>query len=318
MNTTTILNPFDVKNSELDKELQRKYSKYYNVLRKYLSEIAETFKDDTLQKKPEITLNHVLEHMSRILDCEITLDDYYLMLRSSLKSSTVFLKRTCRELMLNQYNREILLLHRANMDIQHVTDPYGVAVYVSAYLTESNKHLSATLRKASDKQRSENANVRKRLNNLANVFHNSSEMGAQESVYQLLSMPVCKSSRQTVFVNTYRTKNRSYILKEVKWLDLMNPNDTDVFRTGLLEQYKMRPKEARFENMCLAEYASQWLHVSKEAAKNMYKLREDKSLPAPFPNEVYINEDEDQFLDENDESNNFNVFIFSFSHIYLV
>ena len=80
--------------------------------------------------------------------------------------------------------------------------------------------------------RKSNRSMLKILNHLASTFQNSAEMGAQEAVYHLLSMSLCKPSRQTVF-NMYRSKDRHMILKKAKWLEIMNPNDTDVFRTGL-------------------------------------------------------------------------------------
>ena len=310
MNTTTILEPFDQKHSELDRELYATYINHYYILREFLTILANKYKDDSTAQVRGTTLNDILEWLTLKLDRPITLDDYYLMLRASLKSRTVFLKRTCRELMLNQYNTEIILRHRANMDIQHVTDPYGVAVYVSAYLTEYNKHLSATLKKAQEQIREGNKNMRKRLHGMANVFQNSTEMGAQECVYQLLSMPVCKSTRKTIFINTYRSKDRTLMLKETKWLEMMNPAGTDVFKSGILDQYKLRSRENPFQEMCLAEYASQWLFVTGEAVKNMCKTRENRSLPAPFENEVYIEHDEDIYLDESDEGNFLLIIIF--------
>ena len=306
MNTTTIIEPFDIKNSASDAKKQQKYKAYYDILREHLTDIAKRFKDDKSHSLETVTLDDVLDYMSNYLEKEITLDDYYMMLRSTCKCSTVFLKRTCRELMLNQYNPEILLRHRGNMDIQHITDPYGVAVYVSAYLTESSKHMSATLRKAEQEMYQGNLSVRNRLIGMANVFHNCSEMGAQEAVYHLLSMPVCRSTRQTVFINTYRTKDRTRILKDTRWLELMSPESTDIFRTGLLEQYKLRPTEkvdSRFKDMCLAEYASRWEYVSKDEAKNMGKPVDEMSLPKPFREDVYDDFDEDLYLDENDEGN---------------
>lgn len=304
MNTTTILEPFDVKNSELDAELKPLYAKYYSVLREILCETADKYKNDIKQEKEEITLDDLLKLLADRLglkDDEITLDDYYMMLRTTCKSTTVFLKRTCRELMLNQYNRSIVLRHRANMDIQHVTDPYGIAVYVSAYLTESNKHMSATLKRAYKEIFSGNESVRKKLHRVATTFQNGSEMGAQEAVYHLLSTPVCKSSRQIVFINTYRSKDRHLMIKEARYLERMNPNSTDIYRTGLLDQYKMRNKKPPFQNMCLAIYASQWRYISIQAYKNLTKKKEERNPPGVSLKDFYDNFDEDYFLENSDD-----------------
>ena len=82
-------------------------------------------------------------------DMNITYQEYILAFRSSINKSTVFLKRTCRDLMTNPYNKSIFLRHRANMDIQFETDPYGAASYVTAYMLKSNAVMSTLLKKAS-------------------------------------------------------------------------------------------------------------------------------------------------------------------------
>ena len=83
-----------------------------------------------------------------LTDLNISYETYKLCLRSSIKRSTVFLKRTCREIMINQYNKDIILRHRGNMDIQFITDPYGAAAYVTAYMLKSNAVMSKLLKKA--------------------------------------------------------------------------------------------------------------------------------------------------------------------------
>ena len=49
---------------------------------------------------------------------ELSFDDYILALRTSINTPTVFLKRTCYEIMINPYNKKTFLKHKANMDIQ--------------------------------------------------------------------------------------------------------------------------------------------------------------------------------------------------------
>jgi hypothetical protein len=55
-------------------------------------------------------------------------EGYMLAIRSSLKSSRVFLKRNSSEININAYNTDILYLHRANMDIQFILDPYACVI----------------------------------------------------------------------------------------------------------------------------------------------------------------------------------------------
>lgn len=92
-------------------------------------------------------------------DLSITYEQYILALRTSIISPTVFLKRSCRELMLNQYNKKLIVRHRANMDIQFVTDPYGAAQYVAAYMLKSNAVMSTLLKKAMEEMKNGNLSI---------------------------------------------------------------------------------------------------------------------------------------------------------------
>ena len=59
---------------------------------------------------------------------KLTLDEYILAIRSSLKSTTIFLKRTPSEIRVNAYNPALIKAWRANMDIQFVTNVYACAM----------------------------------------------------------------------------------------------------------------------------------------------------------------------------------------------
>ncbi len=299
---TCILEPLK-KHTREEKEKQQTYADYFQILRLELEIIAIEFKNDSEHFKEMVDLNTLLERLTTELRIIVTKDVYLDILRSSITRSTVFLKRNCRELMLNPYNKFIICHHRANMDIQFITDPYGAAAYVSAYMLKANAVMSATLKKAQIEIQQGNLSIRKRLLALANVFHNSSEIGAQEAVFTLLSMPVSKSSRSVVYINTYKSKDRNRILKEQRYLDLIDDNSTDIYRTGILDYYKMRPADDKFQNMCLAEYASYYDRVSKVEMDRIKKARMVKKLPI-FPDDLY-EEDEDDFLDENNDKEDY-------------
>ena len=94
--------------------------------------------------------------------------------------------------MVNNYNKKIYVRHRANMDIQFVTDPYGAAAYVSAYMLKSNAAMSRLLKRAVDDVLKGNQTTENRLHQIATKFQNCSEISAQECAYTLLSMPVSR------------------------------------------------------------------------------------------------------------------------------
>lgn len=65
-----------------------------------------------------------------------SVDDYIDRVQSTLKNSKIFLKRSVKEIYINNYSPMILNMHRANMDIRYVVDPYACCVYVVDYINK--------------------------------------------------------------------------------------------------------------------------------------------------------------------------------------
>jgi len=56
---------------------------------------------------------------------EISYEEYKFAIRSCLNKPQVFLRHQFSDRLLNAYKRNILGLHRANMDIQFILDAYA-------------------------------------------------------------------------------------------------------------------------------------------------------------------------------------------------
>ena len=87
------------------------------------------------------------------------------------------------------------------------------------------------------------------------MFSNSVEVSAQEAVYLVLQMPLTKSTRDVVFINTSEPNQRIQLLKGKSALDEMPDSSTDIVADNLIKRYSKRPK--CLENWCLADYVSQ-------------------------------------------------------------
>ena len=72
---------------------------------------------------------------------------------------------------------------------------------------------------------------------------------------------VSRTSRETVYINTYPIGQRTVILKEDRYLELLDPESTKIFREGLLHHYINRPTSMK--QVCLAEFASYYDYMSK-------------------------------------------------------
>ena len=168
--------------------------------------------------------------------------------------------------MMNPYNKKIFVRHRANMDIQYVIDPYGCAAYISSYMLKSNATMSRLLKNAVDEVVNDNqSTVRQRLVRVANKFNNCAEISAQECSYTVMGMNFCRFSRSIGFLNTNPSNLRTRMIMEERWLRLMDPDSTSIYRLGVLEHYKNRPNT--MNDVCLAEFAAYYDFVSKESAR---------------------------------------------------
>ena len=192
---------------------------------------------------------------------KLTLDEYILAIRSSLKSTTIFLKRTPSEIRVNAYNPALIRAWRANMDIQFVTNVYACAMYIASYVTKAQRGMSELLRKAADEAKlNDGNNIRQQLRAVGNKFLNAVEISAQEACYILLQLCMRKSSRQVIFVNTNMPEERVFLLKPQSIIENMDDDDENVEARGLITRYAERPDSLK--NICLADFAC-WYSESK-------------------------------------------------------
>ena len=192
---------------------------------------------------------------------KLTYDEYILAVRSSLKSTMIFLKRTPSEIRVNAYNPALIKAWRANMDIQFVTNVYACAMYIASYVTKSQRGMSELLRKAADEAKlNDGNNIRQQLRAVGNKFLNAVEISAQEACYILLQLCMRKSSRQVKFVNTNLPEERVFLLKPQSVIENMDDDDENVEARGLITRYEERPDS--LENISLADFAC-WYSESK-------------------------------------------------------
>ncbi len=99
------------------------------------------------------------------------------------------------------------------MDIQFVLDVYACAMYIVSYISKAQKGMSELLCKACGEAREGNANIKQQVRDIGNKFLNSVEISAQEAVYIILQLPMRKSSRNVIFINTSPPAERVELLK---------------------------------------------------------------------------------------------------------
>jgi hypothetical protein len=217
---------------------------------------------------------------------DATEEEYLNAIRSSIKRSTVFLKRNTSSIFVNGYNRTLLETWRANIDIQFVLDTYACAKYCVGYILKSQGGVSKLLRTCMQDIKKGNFTIRESMQKYANVLINGSEISAQEAAAFLLQIPNTMCSRQDVFINTAKPDERTGILKSKKELDELGDESDEICCKGLIDHYTQRPET--LEDICLAEFASMF-EFSKTAGR--YKeIHQDEEVNPDAEDEA---EDED-------------------------
>jgi hypothetical protein len=175
-------------------------------------------------------------------------------LRSSLTRPTLFLARRLSEMRINSYNKEILEMTRANMDIQFCLDPYAAATYVASYMMKGQRGMSKAMSAACSKARAENLGIKEVVRHMENVFSRASEVSAQEAVYHCLGLPFRRSSRACKFVPTSPPTHRTFMARQDRDLKNLDNDSTDIAYSSVVNKYANRPSE--LHPLSLAEFVA--------------------------------------------------------------
>ncbi|KAK3933002.1 OVARIAN TUMOR DOMAIN-containing deubiquitinating enzyme 10 [Frankliniella fusca] len=90
---------------------------------------------------------------------------------------------------------------------------------------------------------------------------------SEEACYNVLQIPLSKSSEECIFIPTFPLKDRVRMVKSQARLEQMDENSTEIFESGLLDHYVNRP--VSMEEECLAEFAAYYRYSSKRGKKGI-------------------------------------------------
>ena len=226
------------------------------------------------------------EDFLKTINCSF--EDYIDAVRTSIKGPKIFLQRNLREIRINPYMKNLVSAWKANHDIQFVLDPYACAVYITDYISKSQKGMSTLLHNACKEARQGNDSLRKQVRFMGNKFLNATETSAQEAVYLTLQLPLTKKTRQVIFINTSPPEERTRLLKSQELLENLPENSTDIYSSNEIIRYAKRPRQ--LSHWCLADYVSQ-LNVQYPASDKI-----------PFCNPYEDNEEDDLCTNDNTDN----------------
>ena len=136
--------------------------------------------------------------------------------------------------------------------------------------------MSQLLQRACDGAREGNSSIKQQVRDTGNKFLNSVEISAQEAVYIVLQLPMRKSSRQVIFINTAPLEERVKLLKPMNEIEKMDDESEEVYSSGLLNRYMKRLSS--LENVTLADWAALYDTCQKPLVKRSKDMDTD-NLP---------------------------------------
>ena len=173
---TLILAPFSKDERRSNPDMIRKAFENYGEIYKELKKIEEEqnkfykftaaeMRGRPMPSKPETI--HFEEFMDLNLNNRMTKVEYIEALRVTIERTTVFLQRTSDDFQFNPYNTEIMLRHRANMDIQFVTDSHGAATYLTSYMLKGDSVINNTIQTAINEVQKEQLPLKRKFQMIA-------------------------------------------------------------------------------------------------------------------------------------------------------
>ena len=237
MPKSCVLEPF----STAEQEDEERGKILWPSIRKYLEDLG-------LGTNIEMTYHEMLHELN------ITHEDYILAVRSTISRAQFFLMRKPCEIRLNNYMRNCLHIWRANHDIQPCLHPYAVVQYILSYVTKAQKGMSLQMENACNEARRNNMELKESVRHIGNVFLNGVETGQEEAAFLLLQIPMTFMTRECIFINTSPAEERTFLVKDKKSLEQMDPQSTDIQVDNIVQRYCRRPPE--MESYTLADFAT--------------------------------------------------------------
>jgi hypothetical protein len=128
-------------------------------------------------------------------------EEYYEALKIAKKGNVVVLKRSPKEIWINNYNEEWLTAWNGNLDLQICTDIFAVVTYITDYCAKDETGVLEILIK--EWKKSENEEFKKKCHKMKDVFLTHRKMGEVEAYYRILpSLHLVESTSKCQFVTS--------------------------------------------------------------------------------------------------------------------
>ena len=208
-------------------------------------------------------------------------------------TGAVFLRRGTKDIFLNNFNPNLMLLHAANHDLQVVVDQFAVAQYIVGYLTKNEAGMSQLLKNINDN--AENLSKMDLLNQLASVLDKHREVSIQEATYRLMGFPMVKSSTVVKYVTTCHPNFRDGLLKSN--IQDIDDKTESIFHDSPSIYYENRPINKPYY------YEDEFIQTSKSMGEKTKQSNLDKT----WTSDSEYDDDYDKINVKNDTTSQINM-----------
>ena len=168
------------------------------------------------------------------------------------------LPRSPEEIRINNYNPLLLMLWKANMDIQFIAEStLAIAQYVTGYVTKAEKSNMQDLWQ----EVSSHQSIYSKLWSFGVRSLRSRECGLYEASDLLLGDHLCGKSQTIKWVDVSQPRNRKRRLRDhskLVQIQQQYPNSTDILEDNLVDTfYPERPDE--MEDVCLYDFVANYV-----------------------------------------------------------
>lgn len=195
-------------------------------------------------------------------------------LGTNVKQKFYETKRSVNDTMVNPFNPVILRHWKANMDIQMIGGPYGIACYICSYICKAEpdnlKNALAEL-VSSFRLQQQPKPLKDRMFSIGMCVLKQKTLSAQEAAYRLSDLDFICTSRETVYLSALPPYKQFKRLRPQEEIDLMEPNSTNIFYSNIIDDYHERPY--CLENVCLFRYTQWYKKDYSKKSTNLHLLK---------------------------------------------
>ena len=150
-------------------------------------------------------------------------------------------------------------------------------MYILSYISKAEHELSDILRHAQEELKEGNHDLKTEMRKLGNVYLDYREISCQEAAHRMCNLHLKECSRAIISLPT--DENPTRLSLPLAQIQAKDDDDDDIWMTNLTEKYQARPNGRDFDDMCFAQFASEFRIVYGQTnSQNAYKLKDNLGI----------------------------------------